>query len=106
MITDIIGEGGWTIVYRGVHQPLNMPVAIKMLKHTMAMDSAFLQKFHNEAKVVARFNHHNIVRVHDIEHLYRTVFVVMEHLPACHFSVSWRRSAGCPSHGYLRSSSR
>lgn len=79
-ITDMIGEGDWTIVYRGVHEPLNMPVAIKMLKHTLAMDADFLQKFHSEAKVVSRFNHQNIVRVHDIEHLYRTVFVVMEYL--------------------------
>ena len=80
LITDMIGEGSWTIVYKGVHEPLNMPVAIKMLKHTMAMDADFLQKFHNEAKVVSRFNHRNIVRVHDIEHCYRTVFVVMEYL--------------------------
>lgn len=79
-ITDMIGEGDWTIVYKGIHEPLNMPVAIKMLKHTMAMDGDFLQKFLNEAKVVARFNQHNIVKVHDIEHLYRTVFVVMEYL--------------------------
>lgn len=32
VITDMIGEGAWAIVYRGVHVPLNMPVAIKMLK--------------------------------------------------------------------------
>lgn len=79
-ITDIIGEGDCNIVYKGVHEPLNMPVTIKMLKHTMAMDADFLQKFHNEAKIVSQFNHQNIVRVHDIEHLYRTVFVVMEYL--------------------------
>jgi CRP-like cAMP-binding protein len=80
VITDVIAEGGWAIVYKGLHESLNMPVAIKMLKHTMAMDADFMEKFLNEAKVIARLNHPNIVRVHDIEHLYRTVFIVMEYL--------------------------
>jgi len=39
-ITDILGKGGYSIVYRGVHEVLNMPVAIKMLKHDMAMETA------------------------------------------------------------------
>jgi len=80
VITDVIGQGGWSIVYKGTHSYLNMPVAIKMMKHNMAMDPDFLAKFQNEAKIIARFNHENIVRVYDIEHLYRTVFIVMEYL--------------------------
>jgi eukaryotic-like serine/threonine-protein kinase len=80
VITDVIDEGGWGIVYKGVHQSLKLPVAIKMLKHAMAMDSDFTKKFENEAHVVARLNHPNIVRVYDIEHLYRTIFIVMEYL--------------------------
>jgi len=80
VITDVLDEGGWGIVYKGVHESLNMQVAIKMLKHAMAMDSGFLTKFQDEAKVIARLHHSNIVRVYDIEHLYRTVFIVMEYL--------------------------
>jgi eukaryotic-like serine/threonine-protein kinase len=80
IITDVIDEGGWGIVYKGVHQSLNLPVAIKMLKHAMAMDADFTNKFENEAHVVARLNHPNIVRVYDIEYLYRTIFIVMEYL--------------------------
>jgi len=77
-ITDFIGQGGWSIVYRGIHSSLNMPVAIKMLKHNMAMDADFLARFQDEAKIIASLNHDNIVRVYDIEHLYRTVFIIME----------------------------
>jgi serine/threonine protein kinase len=80
VITDVIDEGGWGIVYKGVHESLNLPIAIKMLKHALAMDSDFLKKFENEAHVIASLNHPNIVRVYDIEHLYRTVFIVMEYL--------------------------
>jgi eukaryotic-like serine/threonine-protein kinase len=80
LITDVIDEGGWGVVYKGVHESLNLPVAIKMLKHCMAMDKDFAQKFENEAQVIASLNHPNIVRVYDIEYLYRTIFIVMEYL--------------------------
>ena len=59
---------------------LNFPVAIKMLKHNMAMDNDFLDKFRNEAKIIALLNHPNIVKVYDIEEVYRTVFIMMEYL--------------------------
>lgn len=78
LITDIIGQGGYSIVYKGVHSRLNMPVAVKMLKHDMAMDADFLNTFHREAKTIAGFNHENIIKVYDIEELFRTVFIVME----------------------------
>jgi serine/threonine protein kinase len=80
VIKEVIGRGGWSIVYGGVHKRLNFPVAIKMLKHTMAMDKDFLGKFQNEAYTIAQLNHPNIVKVYDIEELYRTVFIMMEYL--------------------------
>ncbi|MFH1117245.1 MAG: protein kinase [Pseudomonadota bacterium] len=80
VISEVIGKGGWSIVYRGEHTTLNMPVAIKMLRHHMAMDHDFSTKFRNEAQTIARLNHENIVKVYDIEQLYRTVFIIMEHL--------------------------
>ena len=80
VINDILGRGGWSTVYRGVHSSLNMPVAIKMLKHTMAMDLDFSEKFKNEAKIIANLNHENIVKVYDIDEMYRTIFIIMEYL--------------------------
>ena len=80
LITDIIGNGGYSIVYKGIHDHLNMNVAIKMMKHDMAMDPDFLATFHEEAKTIARFNHENIVNVYDIEECFQTVFIIMEHL--------------------------
>jgi serine/threonine protein kinase len=80
IISDIIGRGGWSIVYKGIHGKLNLSVAIKMLKHNMAMDPDFMEKFQNEAKTIARLNHPGIVKVYDIEELFRTVFIVMEYL--------------------------
>ena len=80
IITDIIGKGGYSIVYRGLHEALNRPVAIKMLKHDMAMETDFISNFRNEAKTIAKLNHPNIVRVYDIEERYRTLFIIMEYL--------------------------
>jgi CRP-like cAMP-binding protein len=78
VITDVIGRGGYSIVYKGVHADLNLPVAIKMLKHDLAMRPDFSEKFRNEAKLIARFNHANIVQVFDIEECYGTIFIVTE----------------------------
>jgi CRP-like cAMP-binding protein len=80
VINEAIGRGGYSIVYKGIHAALNMPVAIKMLKHDLALRPDFSEQFINEAKIIARLNHENIVKVYDIEELYRTFFIIMEHL--------------------------
>jgi serine/threonine protein kinase len=80
VVNQIIGRGGWSIVYKGIHARLNMPVAIKMLKHDMALDPDFSEKFRYEAKTIAHLNHENIVKVYDIEELYRTIFIITEYL--------------------------
>ncbi len=79
-LQEVVGRGGWAIVYRGVHSTLDLSVAIKMLKHKLAMDASFMEQFEREAKIIANLNHENIVKVYDIERLYRTVFIVMEYI--------------------------
>ena len=79
----MIDQGGFGIVYKGIHKSLNMPVAIKMLKHNIAMDPDFLEIFRNEAKTIAHLNHNNIIRIYDIEEMYKTIFIVTEYLEGC-----------------------
>jgi CRP-like cAMP-binding protein len=78
MATDIIGRGAYSIVYRGVNTDLSMPVAIKMLRHNLAMDPDFIKGFRNEAKTIAAMKHENILRVYDIEERFNTVFIIEE----------------------------
>jgi CRP-like cAMP-binding protein len=78
MATDIIGRGGYSIVYRGFNTDLNMPVAIKMLRHNLAMDPDFINGFRNEAKTIAGLKHENILRIYDIEERFGTVFIIEE----------------------------
>ncbi|MDY6839509.1 MAG: HDOD domain-containing protein [Thermodesulfobacteriota bacterium] len=80
VISEIIGRGGWGIVYKGIHTGLNIPVAIKMLKYDLARDPDFLEQFQSEAKIMAYLNHESIVRVYDIEKHYKTIFIIMEYL--------------------------
>jgi eukaryotic-like serine/threonine-protein kinase len=80
VLSNKIGKGGWGIVYRGMHKLLKMPVAIKMMKHDMAMEPEFLKNFRQEAETIARMRHPNIVSVYDIEEVYRTIFIIMEYL--------------------------
>ena len=76
--TDIIGHGAYSIVYRGVHQGLNRPVAIKMMRHNLALDPDFQSTFRNEATIIAAMNHPNIIRIYDIEERFRTLFIIEE----------------------------
>jgi len=80
VITEIIGKGGYSIVYRGIHEALGKTVAVKMLKHDMATNSDFIRNFRKEAQTIAKFNHENIIKVYDIEERFQTLFIVMEHL--------------------------
>jgi tRNA A-37 threonylcarbamoyl transferase component Bud32 len=78
--TDIIGRGAFSIVYKGIHKNLNMPVVIKMMRHDMALYPDFLDSFYNEAKTIAGLAHEHIVKVYDFEERYRTLFIIMEYL--------------------------
>ncbi len=64
-----VAEGGFGVVYQCIHIALEKTVALKVLKvPTELSDSArrdFLDKFAQEAKTIARFEHPAIVRVLD-----------------------------------------
>ena len=78
--TGIIGRGAFSIVYKGVHKGLSMPVVIKMMRHDKALYPEFLDGFRNEAKTIANLKHDHIVKVYDFEERYRTLFIIMEHV--------------------------
>jgi serine/threonine protein kinase len=78
--TDIIGRGGYSIVYKGVDNESGNPVAIKMLRHHMAMNPDQMSCFRNEARMIGDMDHDNIIKVYDIEERFRTIFIIMEYL--------------------------
>ncbi|RMH30328.1 MAG: serine/threonine-protein kinase, partial [Candidatus Hydrogenedentota bacterium] len=66
-ILEVIGRGGMGTVYKARQHNLDRIVALKMLSEEMASDPEFRARFQQEAQVVARLNHPNIVAVYDIE---------------------------------------
>jgi serine/threonine protein kinase len=61
-INSVIGEGAVGIVYKGFEVDIEMERAIKVLKPDA--DDFLRRKFETEAKVMARLDHKNIVKVH------------------------------------------
>ncbi len=64
-ILDEIGQGGMSIVYRGLDLSLERNVAIKVMHRHLARDPEARERFAREAKAVARLTHHNIPEIYD-----------------------------------------
>ena len=75
-----LGAGGMATVFEAVHPTLGIPVALKMLSHSLALNKAFAENFGREARRIAQMSHEHIVRVLDTEQAYGTHFIVMEKL--------------------------
>jgi len=73
-----IGRGGMGIIWRAVHQGLDREVAIKALPAELTGDPQFKERFFAEARTQARFQHPNIVTVHDLLEEGEETFLVME----------------------------
>ena len=64
-IERFIGRGGMGRVYLGTHPKLNIPVAIKTLFPEYAAKPELRDRFMQTAKICAKLDHPNIVRVYD-----------------------------------------
>ncbi len=62
-IEALLGEGAMGQVFRGVHEHLDLPVAVKVLRGDGTPD--ILGRFAREAKLMARVRHPNAVAVQD-----------------------------------------
>jgi serine/threonine-protein kinase len=65
-IVDVLGRGGMGVVYRGIDRQLGREVAIKTLTDGINTDPDMLARFYDEGRKTGRFNHPNIVTVHEL----------------------------------------
>ena len=91
-LTRFLGKGGFAAVYLAEHIHLQTEAAIKVL--TAQFSDEEVEQFRQEAYVLARFNHPNIIRMLDFgldeaEHL---PFLVMQY--AAHGTLRQRHPAG------------
>jgi eukaryotic-like serine/threonine-protein kinase len=77
-LLERLGAGGMGAVYLCEHIKMGRRVALKILPVKQAEDPASLARFYREARAVARLDHPNIVRAHDIDHDDKLHFIVLE----------------------------
>lgn len=66
-ILERLGVGGMATVYKARDTNLGREVAIKILHEHLIHDATFKERFEREARLVASFNHPNIVQVYDFD---------------------------------------
>ncbi len=79
VLTDIIGSGGMGTVYKGYHVHLKTTRAIKVLKPMYAQDEQFKERFEREARILARLENPNVIRIYEFFQEQDHLFLVMEY---------------------------
>lgn len=115
-VGKVLGQGGFGITYLGANTLLRLPVAIKELflegsgrgtdqqvisGHHMHV-SEEKQRFIQEGKTLAQFNHPSIVRVLDVFEENNTCYLVMEHLTGMTLAEKISASAALKSDEVLK----
>lgn len=80
-IQALIGSGGMATVYRGFDHNLGRAVAIKVLSEEARAHPGFVDRFRQEARIIANLRHPNIVQVYDFGVHNGTPYMVQELLP-------------------------
>ncbi len=78
LIERKIGAGGMGVVYAGKLADTGAPVAIKVLPRAMTIDELFVKRFMREARLAARLDHPNVVRIIDAGKEDETYYIAME----------------------------
>lgn len=76
---SLLAIGGMGAVYLAIQDCLERPVAVKILPRRYSRDAMFFDEFSNEAKLIARLNHHNLVAIYDFGVKGELPFLVMEY---------------------------
>ncbi len=76
-----IKKGGFGIVYYGIDNQLNKPVAIKEIAPSLLEDPKCLEMFHEEALNVAKLSHNNIVHIYEFSKSSDgRLYIIMEYI--------------------------
>ncbi|HJZ89739.1 MAG TPA: serine/threonine-protein kinase [Gemmataceae bacterium] len=79
-VLDQLGAGGMGTVFLCEHRFMRRRVAVKILPPDKSHSRAALERFYREAEAIARLDHPNIVRAHDVGHHGAACFLVLEYI--------------------------
>jgi serine/threonine-protein kinase len=77
-IRELLGAGGIGQVHAAFDMQLEREVAIKSLRPELLNDKSFVDRFHAEAKSLARLDHPNITRLYSLFSENGNLYLVME----------------------------
>src|SRR4051812_5685721 len=60
-----LGRGGMAEVYLAEQLSLQRQVALKVLRSNLALDAAYVRRFHNEGQAAPQLVHAQIVQIHE-----------------------------------------
>ena len=79
-ITGVLGAGGMGIVFRAVQEPLDRPVAVKVVHPEHARREKTRARFLREARVAAALHHEGAVEIYDFGAHGETLYLAMQML--------------------------
>jgi len=80
-IVEIIGSGGFSVVYRAHQEDMNRFVALKVLKPTASHDAKIVERFRREAYFASYLSHTNTITLYDYGHTDTGLcYIAMEYL--------------------------
>lgn len=80
-IVRTLGRGGMATVYLAIQESFEREVALKVMSEALAEDDKFTARFLQEARVVSRLVHPNIVTVYDVGVQGKRNYLSMEYVP-------------------------
>ncbi|MCB1807840.1 MAG: serine/threonine protein kinase, partial [Candidatus Competibacteraceae bacterium] len=101
-----LGRGGMGRVYKARHRGLNKVYALKMLHEHLADDASLIERFHNEARIMASLHHAHIIQVFDIDRDADRHYFVMEYIEGQTLSDVLKHRAPLPLAEVIRISSQ
>src|SRR5260221_3066429 len=81
-INSQIGQGGMATVYKAYQASMDRNVAVKVLPSSLADSKEFIQRFQQEARIIARLEHAHILPVFDYGESGGITYFVMRYLDA------------------------
>ena len=65
-LRSVLGEGGMATVWRAYDRERKQDVALKLLHEEVGMKKSYRSRFLTEARIMARIDHPNVIRVYEV----------------------------------------
>jgi serine/threonine-protein kinase len=84
-LKSVLGQGGMSVVYRGVHRVTAQEVAIKILPPELAVHDELKARFVEEARLLAKLEHPNIVTLNNFTESGGRLCLIMQYVEGVTF---------------------